>query len=60
MAWRRQAQAGKWTKNRRKSLMSYEAINHKDWIKGIKNGCWCIVEIRGTQGCALVGDSARS
>ena len=25
-------------------------------IKGIKNGCPCIVEIRGTQGCALVGD----
>ena len=27
-------------------------------IKGIKNGCPCIVEIRGTQGCALVGDPA--
>ena len=26
------------------------------YIKGIKNGCPCIVEIRGTQGCALVGD----
>ena len=25
--------------------------------KGIKNGCPCIVEIRGTQGCALVGDA---
>ena len=24
-------------------------------IKGIKNGCPGIVEIRGTQGCALVG-----
>ena len=28
--------------------------------KGIKNGCPCIVEIRGTQGCALVGDPARA
>ena len=28
------------------------------FIKGIKNGCPCIVEIRGTQGCALVGDPA--
>ena len=38
----------------------------KDWcgwkfvIKGIKNGCPCIVEIRGTHGCALVGDPARA
>ena len=30
------------------------------YIKGIKNGCPCIVEIRGTQGCALVGDPARA
>ena len=29
-------------------------------IKGIKNGCPCIVEIRGTQGCALVGDPTRA
>ena len=29
-------------------------------VKGITNGCPCIVEIRGTQGCALVGDPARS
>ena len=28
--------------------------------KGIKNGCPCIVDIRGTQGCALVGDPARA
>ena len=28
--------------------------------KGIKNGYPCIVEIRGTQGCALVGDPARA
>ena len=28
--------------------------------KGIKNGCPCIVEIRGTQGCALVGDPSRA
>ena len=26
----------------------------------IKNGCPCIVEIRGKQGCALVGDPARA
>ena len=30
------------------------------FIKGIKNGCPCIVEIRGMQGCALVGDPARA
>ena len=29
------------------------------FVKGIKNGGLCIVEIRGTQGCALVGDPAR-
>ena len=29
------------------------------YIKGIKNGWPCIVEIRGTQGCALVGDPRR-
>ena len=29
-------------------------------VKGIKNGCPCIVEISGTQGCALVGDPARA
>ena len=29
-------------------------------VEGIKNGCPCIVEIRGTQGCALVGDPARA
>ena len=28
-------------------------------IKWLKNGCPCIVEIRGMQGCALVGDPAR-
>ena len=27
-------------------------------VKVIKNGCRCIVEIRGTQGWALVGDPA--
>ena len=32
----------------------------KSFGKGIKNGCPCIVEIRGTQGCALVGDPARA
>ena len=29
-------------------------------VKGIKNGCPCIVGIRGMQGCALVGDPARA
>ena len=33
---------------------------HQRNVKGIKNGCPCIVEIRGTQGCALVGDPARA
>ena len=28
--------------------------------KGIKNGCPCIVDIRGTQGCASVGDPSQS
>ena len=32
----------------------------RGFVKGIKNGCPCIVEIRGTQGCALVGDPARA
>ena len=32
----------------------------RDIVKGIKNGCPFIVEIRGTQGCALVGDPARA
>ena len=35
-------------------------VVHRHWIKGIKNGWPCIVEIRGTQGCALVGDPARA
>ena len=35
-------------------------LNNLYMIKGIKNGCPCIVEIRGTQGCALVGDPARA
>ena len=26
------------------------------FLKEIKNGCPCIVELQGTQGCALVGD----
>ena len=36
------------------------STNHITIVKGIKNGCLCIVEIRGTQGCALVGDPARA
>ena len=35
-------------------------FNQQTLNKGIKNGCPCIVEIRGTQGCALVGDPARA
>ena len=35
-------------------------FNSSDYVKGIKNGCLCIVEIRGTQGCAFVGDPARA
>ena len=35
-------------------------VNKQSFVKGIKNGCPCIVEIRGTQGCALVGDPARA
>ena len=35
-------------------------ISRQVYNKGIKNGCLCIVEIRGTQGCALVGDPARA
>ena len=42
--------------------MSLEQRRQADvaFNKGIKNGCLCIVEIRGTQGCALVGDPARA
>ena len=42
--------------------MLYTAFSNtkKNFFKGIKNGCPCIVEIRGTQGCALVGDPARA
>ena len=36
------------------------ALLRRCLIKGIKNGCPCIVEIRGTQDCALVGDPARA
>ena len=31
-----------------------------DIDKGIKNGCSCIVEIRGMQRCALVRDPSRA
>ena len=30
------------------------------FVKGIKNGCPCIVKIRGIQGYALVGELARA
>ena len=39
------------------SLPIYE---EPSFVKGIKNGCPCIAEIRGTQGCALVGNPARA
>ena len=42
------------------SLADLSTAVSKCFIKGIKNGCPCIVEIRGTQGCALVGDPARA
>ena len=35
-------------------------VSKTHFVKGIKNGCPCIVEIRGTQGFALVGDPARA
>ena len=37
-----------------------EIFTNKPVIKGIRNDCPCILEIRGTQGCALVGDPARA
>ena len=37
-----------------------DVIIRSNHDKGIKNGWPCIVEIRGTQGCALVGDPARA
>ena len=40
--------------------MTTYILKHSCFVKGIKNGCPCIVEIRGTQGCALVGDPARA
>ena len=41
-------------------VLNESSGNVKCFIKGIKNGCPCIVEIRGTRGCALVGDPARA
>ena len=35
-----------------------DVVTYPCWDKGIKNGCPRILEIRGTQGCALVGDPA--
>ena len=46
------------------TLVGNKIVDHSDVVgaspigKGIKNGCPCIVEISGTQGCALVGDPA--
>ena len=49
-------------RNNRKKYFSTTLLKNTlcNIIKGIKNGCPCIVEIRGTQGCALVGDPARA
>ena len=42
-------------------VYDFDACLYYDCIvKGIKNGCPCIVEIRGTQGFALVEDPARA
>ena len=52
----------KWVKGpiMQKAFPCHDVIMVSWLIKGIKNGCPCIVEIRGTQGCALVGDPARA
>ena len=42
------------------SLLTYICVTQPQWVKGIKNGCPRIVEIRGMQGCPLVGDTARA
>ena len=55
-----------WLFSTRASTASVATVLTSIWLyvqdpdKGIKNGCPCIVEIRGTQGCALVGDPARA
>ena len=56
-----------WTKFEMSCIASMAPRYHNEedvisttFVKGIKNGCPCIVEIRGTQGCALVGDPARA
>ena len=41
-------------------MLGFDLVKYPLIAKGIKNGCPCIVEIRGTQGCALVGDPARA
>ena len=38
------------------SASIFDRFTYKFIVQGIKDGCPCIVEIRGTQGCALVGD----
>ena len=50
----------KWTAECKSRSTMIEYPNSVYVGKGIKNGCPCIVEIRGTQGCALVGDPARA
>ena len=46
--------------NSMQTTVSNVSCGVKIIVKGIKNGCPRIVEIRGTQGCALVGDPARA
>ena len=40
--------------------INFDKPNKNITHNGIENGCPCIVVIRGTQGCALVGDPARA
>ena len=46
------------------SLAVHEAITFRfrtlSDVKGIENGCPCIVDIRGTQSYAMVGDPTRA
>ena len=35
------------------------ALTQSSYFQGIKNGYWCIVEIRDMPGCALVRDPAQ-
>ena len=42
-------------------LGQFDIGSRNGLLKGLRMvGCPCIMEIRGTQGCALVGDPARA